>query len=206
MTLQEQIERSFGDGPEQPPLDLTLAAGHRALRRRRIGAAVAAAAAVVVVGTGATLAVTHDTTGSRGRRRPDRHRRRSSRPCGTSTRSATAGSPRATPRTGTVQLRGRHPRSSSASTTRWACGPQGDSVGLVVERAGTAVAAPDRDADGSTAVAHDPPRRTGSTFDAWLADLVADLQKQMARNERHQRELAARAPRRVRRRARPWSS
>lgn len=54
--IREELDRSFGAGPAQPSLESQLAAGHRALRRRRAGLATAVAAAVVVVG-GASYAV-----------------------------------------------------------------------------------------------------------------------------------------------------
>ncbi len=54
--LDEQIERSFGAGPELPPVEVRIAAGRRALRRRRVAAALTAAGVVAVVGT--TYAVT----------------------------------------------------------------------------------------------------------------------------------------------------
>jgi hypothetical protein len=48
--LQDELERSFGDGPERLPVGTHLAAGRRALRRRRT--ATAACAAVLVLGVG----------------------------------------------------------------------------------------------------------------------------------------------------------
>ena len=50
--LQDEIDRSFGEGPEHRPVDDRIAAGHRALRRRRATGAVAALAVVGVVGAG----------------------------------------------------------------------------------------------------------------------------------------------------------
>jgi hypothetical protein len=51
-TLQEQLDRSFGDGPPLPPVDSRVAAGRRALRRRRTVSSVTgiAAAAVLLAG------------------------------------------------------------------------------------------------------------------------------------------------------------
>lgn len=50
MLLQDEIERSFGDGPAHRPVDDRLQAGRRAVRRRRATTAVAALAVVAVVG------------------------------------------------------------------------------------------------------------------------------------------------------------
>lgn len=50
--LQEEIDRSFGAGPGHRPVEDRIAAGHRALRRRRAAEAVAALAVVGVVGAG----------------------------------------------------------------------------------------------------------------------------------------------------------
>lgn len=50
--LQQELERSFGEGPAHPPVEETLRAGRRALRRRRIGAAAGALAVVAALGTG----------------------------------------------------------------------------------------------------------------------------------------------------------
>jgi hypothetical protein len=51
-TLQDQIERSFGDGPPFPPVEVRVAAGRRALVRRRAATGVAglAAAALLAIG------------------------------------------------------------------------------------------------------------------------------------------------------------
>ncbi|MGB0102149.1 MAG: hypothetical protein WBP61_17860 [Nocardioides sp.] len=49
--LQEEIDRSFGDGPAQRPLEEHLAGGHRALRRRRAAITVGALATVAILGT-----------------------------------------------------------------------------------------------------------------------------------------------------------
>src|SRR6476469_5795321 len=50
--LQEEIERSFGHGPAHPPVEHRIAAGRRALVRRRIASGAAALAVVAVIGTG----------------------------------------------------------------------------------------------------------------------------------------------------------
>ncbi|HEU4811160.1 MAG TPA: hypothetical protein VFT00_03370 [Nocardioides sp.] len=50
--LHEEIDRSFGDGPEHRPVENRIAAGHRALRRRRAAEAVAALAVVGIIGAG----------------------------------------------------------------------------------------------------------------------------------------------------------
>jgi len=49
-TMQEELDRSFGDGPPLPPVGIHIVAGRRARRRRRVanGAAGLAAAAVLV--------------------------------------------------------------------------------------------------------------------------------------------------------------
>ncbi len=49
-TLQEKLDRSFGEGPPLPPVGIHVVAGRRALRRRRVasGAVGLAAAAVLV--------------------------------------------------------------------------------------------------------------------------------------------------------------
>ena len=51
-TLQEQLDRSFGEGPPPPTVAIHVAAGRRALLRRRMatGAAGLAASAVLVTG------------------------------------------------------------------------------------------------------------------------------------------------------------
>ena len=51
-TLQEELERSFGDGPPLPPVGVTVAAGRRALRRRRAAEGVAGVAVVAIIATG----------------------------------------------------------------------------------------------------------------------------------------------------------
>ena len=50
--LQQEIERSFGDGPEHRPVELRVEAGRRALRRRRVAATAAALGVVTVLGIG----------------------------------------------------------------------------------------------------------------------------------------------------------
>jgi len=60
MTISEQLEVSFGEGPEPPPLDPVLRAGRRRLVGRRLGVAVAAA--VVVMTTGFALAAGGEST------------------------------------------------------------------------------------------------------------------------------------------------
>lgn len=53
--IRHELDRSFGEGPAHPPVEVPLAAGRRALRRRR--ALVGAAAAGVMVVAGASYAV-----------------------------------------------------------------------------------------------------------------------------------------------------
>ena len=52
MSLQQELEGSFGEGPARQPVEETLRAGRRALRRRRVGAAAGALAVVAALGTG----------------------------------------------------------------------------------------------------------------------------------------------------------
>jgi hypothetical protein len=51
MLLREEIEKSFGTGPEHRPVEQRIAAGRRALWRRRVGAGLAAVGVVAVLGT-----------------------------------------------------------------------------------------------------------------------------------------------------------
>jgi len=50
--LQQELERSFGEGPAHQPVEETLRSGRRALRRRRVGAAAGALAVLAALGTG----------------------------------------------------------------------------------------------------------------------------------------------------------
>lgn len=50
-TLQKKLDWSFGDGPPLPPVDRHVAAGRRALMRRRVTGGVAGLAAAVVLAT-----------------------------------------------------------------------------------------------------------------------------------------------------------
>ena len=72
--IREELDRSFGTGPAHPSLESQLAAGHRALRRRRTALVSATAAVAVLVG-GASYAVA--TTGSAadtgGRQQQEQH-------------------------------------------------------------------------------------------------------------------------------------
>lgn len=63
--LGEEIDRSFGDGPEHRALEQRIRSGRRALRRRRAGAAAATLAVVAAVG-GAAWAVVPGDRASRG--------------------------------------------------------------------------------------------------------------------------------------------
>ena len=56
MNIQDEIDASFGTGPEEAPVHVLVARGHRALRRRRLATSGAAAAVVVVLGGGAVFA------------------------------------------------------------------------------------------------------------------------------------------------------
>jgi hypothetical protein len=50
MQLSEEIERSFGTGPEHRPIEARIKAGRRALRRRQAAAAVAGVGVLAVLG------------------------------------------------------------------------------------------------------------------------------------------------------------
>ena len=67
MSIQDEIDTSFGTGPEEGPVHAILAEGHRALRRRRIALTGAAALAVVVVGGSAVFAAGGGTEDAGGR-------------------------------------------------------------------------------------------------------------------------------------------
>ncbi|MDN5894930.1 MAG: hypothetical protein L0H93_13005 [Nocardioides sp.] len=56
MELKDNIAESFGDGPPQPPIDDHVAAGRRALRRRRATAGVATLAVAGLIGGTSWLA------------------------------------------------------------------------------------------------------------------------------------------------------
>jgi hypothetical protein len=56
MNLTEELDRSFGSGPEHRPIEDRLAAGRRLVRRRRLATGAGATAAVLVVG-GAAFAL-----------------------------------------------------------------------------------------------------------------------------------------------------
>src|SRR5262245_42796975 len=51
MLLHDEIEQSFGTGPEHRPIEQQIEAGRRALRRRRMVAAMAGVGVVAVIGT-----------------------------------------------------------------------------------------------------------------------------------------------------------
>ncbi|QNN54020.1 hypothetical protein [Nocardioides mesophilus] len=63
-TLQEELDRSFGDGPSLPSVDTHVAAGRRALRRRRVASGVAGLAAAGVLATGWYAVAPSTETGS----------------------------------------------------------------------------------------------------------------------------------------------
>jgi len=52
MNISEELERSFGDGPPPPPVEIRVAAGRRALVRRRVATGVAGFAAAAALATG----------------------------------------------------------------------------------------------------------------------------------------------------------
>jgi hypothetical protein len=180
MTLQEQIEASFGDGPEAPPVALTLAAGHRALRRRRIGATVAAAAVLAVVGTGVTVAATGEGARPQGRDVPvatDGPTPSASTPTdGGPGNAALFGSGNLA----AYDVEGNLRLSPGATIVRQVpdplgLQPEGSSVGLVVEKDGERqwlLLHHTTDATGdTTGAAFDPD--TKGTFDEWLAEQVS---------------------------------
>lgn len=69
MDIQDEIDRSFGAGPEPGPVDALVADGRRALRRRRATTGAAALAIVLVAG-GTTWAVAGPGTQAGGDDRP----------------------------------------------------------------------------------------------------------------------------------------
>lgn len=48
-TLQEELDRCFGEGPALPPVDVHVVAGRRAVRRRRVGSTAVGVAATTVL-------------------------------------------------------------------------------------------------------------------------------------------------------------
>jgi hypothetical protein len=56
MSIQDEIDASFGTGPAEGPVHAIIADGHRALRRRRLATSGAAALVVVVLGGSAVFA------------------------------------------------------------------------------------------------------------------------------------------------------
>ncbi len=62
--LQEELDRSFGDGPPLPPVDSQVVAGRRALVRRRVARGVAGLAAAAVLATSWYAASPSSPTGS----------------------------------------------------------------------------------------------------------------------------------------------
>ena len=63
-TLQERLDRSFGEGPPLPPVGVHVVAGRRALRRRRVRSGAAGLAAAAVLATGWYVVSPSSTTGS----------------------------------------------------------------------------------------------------------------------------------------------
>src|SRR6476646_8496841 len=62
--LQEELDRSFGDGPPLPPVDGQVVAGRRALMRRRVASGVAGLAAAAVLATSGYVVSAGSPTGS----------------------------------------------------------------------------------------------------------------------------------------------
>lgn len=63
-TLQERLDRSFGEGPPLPPVGAHVMAGRRALRRRRVASGAAGLATAAVLLTGWYVVAPGSTTGS----------------------------------------------------------------------------------------------------------------------------------------------
>jgi hypothetical protein len=63
-TWREELDRSFGDGPPLPPVDVHVVAGRRALVRRRLASGVAGVAAAAVLVTSAYAVSPSSPTGS----------------------------------------------------------------------------------------------------------------------------------------------
>ena len=63
-TLQEELDRSFGEGPPLPPVGSHVVAGRRALMRRRVASGVAGLAAAVVLATSWYAVSPSSSTGS----------------------------------------------------------------------------------------------------------------------------------------------
>lgn len=61
--LQDALDRSFGTGPQHPPVAEQVAVGRRALRRRRALAAAVAAGALVIAGTTYAVATAGPSAG-----------------------------------------------------------------------------------------------------------------------------------------------
>ncbi len=66
MNISEELERSFGDGPPPPPVEMRVAAGRRALVRRRVATGVAGVAAAAVLATGWYAVGDDDVRGTSG--------------------------------------------------------------------------------------------------------------------------------------------
>ncbi len=64
MLLQDEIERSFGDGPAHRPVEDRLQAGRQVVRRRRATTAAAALAVVAVLGTSYSVIAAADGDGA----------------------------------------------------------------------------------------------------------------------------------------------
>ena len=64
MNISTELERSFGDGPPLRPVEVPLAAGRSALRRRRAVTGLAGIAAGAVLASGWLVLSPGETTGS----------------------------------------------------------------------------------------------------------------------------------------------
>ena len=66
MNLIEELDRSFGDGPPLPPVEMRVTAGRRALVRRRVATGMAGVAAAAVLATGWYAVGDDDVRGTSG--------------------------------------------------------------------------------------------------------------------------------------------
>jgi hypothetical protein len=170
MSITDELERAIGHGPANRPVQQTVAAGRRALRRRRAATAVAGLAVVGVLG--GTWAGAGAGTWLRG---GEVGVATSPSPTGDAeTENEYAGEepPAHFSDTGELVLR------SGVTVVREVDNPMGyeapkRSVGLVLDDAGTRIWALLEDEPRGAASVYDDARQTFPTFDLWLADAVA---------------------------------
>ena len=169
MLLQDEIERSFGDGPAHRPVEDRLTAGKRVVRRRRATTAAAALAVVAVVGASYSVAEGVDGDGAGAVA--------SQREAGEDPNDEMfADGQLATYDAGEIVIR---PGVQVVRTVENPMGltPPATSVGLVLEYRGeTTWTLMDWQMDGKTAgsgTTSDVAGTSFSTFDLWLDDAVA---------------------------------